>query len=507
VKPLRDYQTNAVNHLWGAFGNNEKVVLAASTGAGKTRLAAEVFMMAREKRLRVAFCVPFLSLIDQTFDAFVEAGMDEGDISIIQADNPFQNYAKPIQICSVDTLVRRKYLPEVDIVIFDEGHRSSKLYSRWMKEFPDNKFAALSATPWSRGMRDIWDRLIIVATTRDLITKGYLCDYKYFAPSSPDLSGVSIVAGDYHEGQLSDVMKKAELVADIVRTWKEKAEGRPTLAFCVSRDHAKEVQSQFLSEGISCGYVDAYTPVSERKELIKKLESGELKVLANIGTMTTGVDCPSIGCIIFARPTKSEMLFLQCIGRGLRIHPFKDKLLVLDHSDTGLNLGLPCTIHHEELLPGKVDKATRQAQKEAKEKLKLKPHKCKQCNHVHEATLMVCPSCGHIRKRASDVVMREGYLTELRLDGTQKASLNADMALRQDWYSGFLFIALEKGYKEGWAFHKFVEKFKSPPDGLRKVAKQPSLSVRSYIRSKQIAFAKARAKAEGYKEMGKRPLY
>jgi hypothetical protein len=103
--------------------------------------------------------------------------------------------------------------------------------------------------------------------------------------------------------------------------------------------------------------------------------------------------------------------------------------------------------------------------------------------------------------------MREGYLTELRLDGTQKASLNADMALRQDWYSGFLFIALEKGYKEGWAFHKFVEKFKSPPDGLRKVAKQPSLSVRSYIRSKQIAFAKARAKAEGYKEMGKRPLY
>jgi predicted Zn-ribbon and HTH transcriptional regulator len=182
-------------------------------------------------------------------------------------------------------------------------------------------------------------------------------------------------------------------------------------------------------------------------------------------------------------------------------------LLVLDHSDTGLNLGLPCTIHHEELLPGKVDKATRQAQKEAKEKLKLKPHKCKQCNHVHEATLMVCPSCGHIRKRSSDVVMREGYLTELRLDGTQKASLNADMALRQDWYSGFLFIALEKGYKEGWAANQYRNKFSTWPDGLRKVAKQPSLSVRSYVRSRQIAYAKAKAKAEGYKEMGKRPLY
>jgi superfamily II DNA or RNA helicase len=302
-------------------------------------------------------------------------------------------------------------------------------------------------------------------------------------------------------------MSKTELVADVVRTWKEKAEGRPTLCFCVSRNHAKEVQSQFLAEGISCAYVDAYTPVDERKDIIKKLERGEFKVVVNIGTLTTGLDAPFVSCISLCRPTKSESLFVQILGRGLRTHSFKQHLLVLDHSDTGLNLGLPCTIHHEELLPGKVDKATRQAQKEAKEKLKLKPHKCKQCNHVHEATLMVCPSCGHIRKRSSDVVMREGYLTELRLDGTQKASLNADMALRQDWYSGFLFIALEKGYKEGWAFHKFVEKFKSPPDGLRKVAKQPSLSVRSYIRSKQIAFAKARAKAEGYKEMGKRPLY
>jgi superfamily II DNA or RNA helicase len=498
---LRQYQQSAVDHLWQAFENNEKVVLAAPTGAGKTLLAAEVFMMAREKKLRVSFCVPFLSLIDQTFDSFVRAGMDENDISIIQADNPYQNYAKPIQICSVDTLVRRKHLPEVDIVLFDESHRSSKLYQRWMKEYPNNKFAGLSATPWSRGMRDIWDRLIIVATTRELITQGFLCDYKYYAPSSPDLSGVSIVAGDYHEGQLSDVMKKAELVADIVRTWKEKAENRPTLCFCVSRDHAREVQSQFLEEGIPCDYVDANTPVSERKAIIRRLESGEIKVIVNIGTMTTGVDCPSIACVIMARPTKSEMLFLQCIGRGLRTHPSKKELLVLDHSDTGLNLGLPCTIHHEQLLPGKVDKATRQAQKEAKEKSALKPHKCVSCKHLHDPSLMVCPSCGHIRKRVSDVITREGYLTELSRDGTQKVSHNQDIQLRQDWYSGFLFVAMERGYKEGWAANQYRNKFSTWPNGLKKVAKQPSLAVRSYIRSRQIAFAKAKAKERAQADM------
>jgi DNA repair protein RadD len=261
------------------------------------------------------------------------------------------------------------------------------------------------------------------------------------------------------------------------------------------------VQSQFLEEGIPCDYVDANTPVSERKAIIRRLESGEIKVIVNIGTMTTGVDCPSIACIIMARPTKSEMLFLQCIGRGLRTHPSKKELLVLDHSDTGLNLGLPCTIHHEELLPGKVDKATRQAQKEAKEKSALKPHKCVSCKHLHEPSLMVCPSCGHIRKRVSDVITREGYLTELSRDGTQKVSPNQDTQLRQDWYSGFLFIAMEKGYKEGWAANQYRNKFSTWPSGLRKVAKPPSLAVRGYVRSRQIAFAKAKAKERAQADM------
>jgi hypothetical protein len=109
---------------------------------------------------------------------------------------------------------------------------------------------------------------------------------------------------------------------------------------------------------------------------------------------------------------------------------------------------------------------------------------------------MVCPSCGNVRQKFSDVVMREGYLTELSRNGSQKAVQGVDMVLRQDWYSGFLFVAMEKGYSQGWAAHQYKSKFNSWPDNLRKVAKQPSLAVRSYIRSRQIAYAKGKAKAE-----------
>ena len=170
--------------------------------------------------------VPFLSLIDQTFKAFVKAGLPEDDISIVQSNHPLCNYEKPIQICSADTLVRRPKLPEVDMVIFDEVHRRSKLYKRWMTECPEYSFVGLSATPWARGMAEEWDRLIIVSTTRQLISDGYLSDYKYFAPFSPDLSGVKIVAGDYHEGQLAGAMNKTEITADIVKTWVDRKSTR-----------------------------------------------------------------------------------------------------------------------------------------------------------------------------------------------------------------------------------------------------------------------------------------
>ena len=497
VKILRPYQENAVSHLWEAFNTKERVVLAAPTGAGKTAMASSIFMQARKKGLRVGFCVPFLSLIDQTFDAFVSEGLDENEISLVQADNPLKNYAKPIQICSVDTLVRRKELPQVDIVIFDECHRQSKLYQRWMTEEPTANFAGLSATPWARGMAETWDRLIIVETTRNLIDNGYLSSYKYYAPSSPDLSGVRIIAGDYDEGELGRAMNRPELIADIVDTWKDKGENRPTICFCVTRDHAKEVQSAFLINGIAAGYCDAFSSVKERKEILNQLKIGELKVIVNVGVFTTGLDAPFLSCLILARPTKSEMLFLQIIGRGLRLFEGKQNCLVLDHSDTGLNLGLPCQIHHDHLLPGKLTKQQKAAAKEAANEKSNKPHKCINCNHLHEMHLMICPSCGHVRKRTSDVIMHDGYLSELSLDGTQNVVANVSHELRQDWYSGLLFIAMERNYNHGWAAHKFKEKFGNYPNDYRKKAVPPSNAVRSWVRSRQIAYAKAKARSEG----------
>jgi DNA repair protein RadD len=122
-------------------------------------------------------------------------------------------------------------------------------------------------------------------------------------------------------------MDKDALVADVVDTWLQRAEGRPTFCFAVNRVHANHLQQKFLAAGVQAGYVDAYTDKDERREVARQFHAGEIKVVCNVGVLTTGIDW-DVRCIILARPTKSEMLFVQMIGRGLRTADGKNDCLI-----------------------------------------------------------------------------------------------------------------------------------------------------------------------------------
>jgi DNA repair protein RadD len=499
MKPLRPYQEHSISELRESLMRGEKPVLSAPTGAGKTRIASEIFSLARARHRRVVFVVPFLSLINQTWKAFVEAGIDEREIGIIQANHPLTDYSRPVQIASIDTLVRRPKLPETDIVIFDECHKQSKVHERWMLTAPDSWFIGLSATPWARGMDALWSKMIIVSTLAELIEQGYLSPFKYFAPAQPDLSGIKITAGDYQQDQLAERMSRADLVADIVSTWLNKGEMRPTFCFAVNRKHAAEIQAQFEAAGISAGYVDAYTEVEEREVLIEKLRVGDIKVLCNVGTMTTGVDAPFVSCIILARPTKSEMLFIQIVGRGLRIYPEKKDCLILDHSNTGLTLGRPDEITHNDFVSGtKADAGTKE--KEEKEKKEKLPRLCFQCQAVLPAATKVCPECGTaIKMSSSEIYTRDGDLAELGKDGKiQKVTPQ----IKQRWWSGLLYIAEEKGKSRSWALANYKARFGVWPRGVHDTPEWPTAEIRMYLQHKAIAYAKMMEKKNKMKRAG-----
>lgn len=490
IRELRPHQVAGIEALREALrAGKRRPVLQAATGAGKTLLAAQIIEMALDKGKRALFTVPRISLIDQTVDAFMHEGLV--DVGVIQAAHEMTDPTRRVQVASVQTLMRRE-VPLTDLVIVDECHLAFDWVHAWMRQEAWKRvpFIGLSATPWTKGLGQHWDHLVVAATTRDLIEQGLLSPYRCFAPSHPDLSDVKTQAGDYAVGQLSKAMSKPKLVADVVQTWLEKAEDRPTLCFCVDRAHAKHVQQRFLAANVPCGYIDAYSKPEERQTLERDFRSGAIRVACSVGVLTTGIDW-DVRCISLARPTKSEMLFVQMIGRGLRTALGKQDCLILDHSDTTLRLGFPADIHREILDDGK-ERAKSEGSSEGL------PKKCSQCSFLKPPKLARCPSCGFEAKhgpRAQEV--RDGRLIEVTPRKDKPMNLNKQREL----FGQIRAYARSKGYSYGWASHTFREMTGEWPNAVKKAPeRKPGPELLNWLKSQRIAFAKAQKPLRKFSE-------
>lgn len=484
---LHPHQERALADLRASLSSgHRRPMLQAPTGAGKTVLAASIVQGALAKGKRVLFVVPFLSLVDQTVAAFGAQGI--ACVGVMQGFHPMTDGTQPVQVASVQTLQRRM-LPLADIVIVDEAHRWFRFYGEWMSrpEWQNVPFVGLSATPWTKGLGRHYDDLIVAATTAELIENGLLSPFRVFAPAHPDLSDVKVVAGDYHEGELSDVMSGPKLVAGVVSTWLRLGEDRPTLCFAVDRAHARRIVSEFEAAGVPTAYVDANTPRDEREKIGRRLAERQVRVVVNVFCLTTGVDW-DVRCIVLARPTKSEMLFVQIIGRGLRTAPGKQDCLILDHSDTTLRLGFVSDIHHESLDTG--EKAKSSSVK--REKAPPLPKECPSCAFLRPAGVHQCPSCGFAPERQSAIEEHDGELVQL--NGRRKGRHEATPHDHQQFYSMLVFVQQQRGYAQGWVAHKFKERFGHWPRGLIEAPAAPDTAFLNWMKSQQIAFAKRRQK-------------
>jgi len=490
--PLRPLQQAAMDQLKSSLrAGKRRIVLQAATGFGKTILGAHMAAGALEKGNRCAFVVPQLSLIDQTFTRFVENGISPGDMGVMQADHPWRRPAAPLQICSVQTVDRRGF-PEVKFVIVDEAHIRFKAIDRWVATRPDVLFFGLSATPWSRGMGEIWDDLIVPTTLADLIAAGDLCKFRVFAAAKPDLSGVRTVAGEYHEGELSSLMSGKEIVADVVTTWLEKAAGLPTLLFAVDRAHAATLHEQFNEAGVPSAYVDGETPREERLDVLKRYAAGEFKIICSVATMITGIDV-TCRCIVDAAPTKSEIRHVQKIGRGLRNESGKESCLILDHAGNCLRLGLPTEIGRTTLRTGKSDEAEA---REGKQKSEPLPRECAGCGNVIPARVRVCDGCGLEAKRQSDVRTVDGELVELGTPAAPKAKATPAIERlrtqgKQAVFSQLWGVATRSGKSEKFVLAKYKAIFGVWPRGLSPLAASPSPELSSWLHAERIKWAKS----------------
>lgn len=478
-KTIRPHQQRAIDMLRQSLARgSRRTVLQAGTGFGKTFVSASIIRSALNKGKRVVFTVPRISLVNQSLAEF--EAEDINDIGVIQASHErFDPYA-PVQIASLATLRKRDFKPDCDLVIVDEAHMEPKVIYEWMAEKPKMPFIGLTATPWARGMGEHWQDLVSPISLSELIEAGYLSPFSVYAPSHPDLSGVGTGAsGDYKENQLSDVMQDSVLVADVVSMWKRYASGLPTLVFAVDLAHAKKIQEQFAQAGIAMGYVECNTDVVERRILLDRMERGEIAGIVSVGTMTTGVDA-DVRCIVLARPTKSEALFVQMIGRGLRTAPGKSECIILDHSDNHARLGFVTDIRHEHMPQGKPPES------KMRERPESIPRECSKCGTLR--TRGPCPSCGHEPQRQSDIEFEAGELR--KLEPKEKKPPKPKFEDKQAFWSMALWIDQARGKGGKLAKGLYKGRFDVWPRGLSDNPVQPSPEFLSYERSRRIAYTK-----------------
>ena len=463
-----------------------RLVAQAPTGYGKTVLIAHRLRLLQDTCKRALLIVPTLSLIDQSVEKLYAEGVR--DIGVIQASHVMTNWARPIQIASVQTLTRRG-VPDADEIHIDEVHRWFDLYPKLLADprFASTPIVGWSATPWTKGLGKHFERLIVGATTQDLIDEKLLSPFRAFAPASPDLSSVRTVAGDFRDDDLAAAMNKVELVADVATTWLERAEGRPTLCFAVDRAHARGLQQQFQSENIPAEYIDCYTDAAERNAIARRFHNGVTKVVCNVGCLTTGIDW-DVRCIVLARPTKSEVLYVQMIGRGLRTAAGKTDCLILDHSDNHARLGFVTDIHHEEL-----DDGVRHAQRHQSTRDEPLPKPCPKCTFLKPAKVHVCPCCGFAPAPQTRAVHLDGELVEVGAAARAKSAVR-DGVDEITFYCELKGYAIERQFSEGWCAHQFKAKFNNgfPPWAWRHFApRTPTSATRAWIRSRSIAWARS----------------
>ena len=325
----------------------------------------------------------------------------------------------------------------------------------------------------------------------ELIKLGLLVKSRVYAPIDPDLEGVRTQAGDYIISQLAGRMNTDQLVGDAVTHWLKYGERRPTVAFAVDVAHSVHLRDEFLRAAVRAEHLDGNTPIQERAEILARLASGETEVVTNCMVLTEGWDMPPISCEILARPTKHMGLFRQMIGRVLRSSPGKADAIILDHSGAVFRHGLP-EDHVEWTL--EVDgRALNPAQVKRKSGEEHKLRECPQCQ-----VLMLVPPCGNCgwmpvqRGRYHEVA--DGELG-LVVNGSRASGTQYSPAEKRQWHGMFAAIQQERGRSPGWVAHTFKAKFGAwPPWGSSPEPIPPTAEARSWVRSRDIAWAKTQEK-------------
>lgn len=332
---LRPYQQEAKEAVFEQWGNGiRKTLLVLPTGCGKTIVFAKVAEDCVRKGDRVLILAHRGELLDQAADKLKKTtGLNS---AVEKAESSCLGSWFRVVVGSVQTLMREKRLgqfPEdyFNTIIIDEAHHCiSDSYQKVLEHFPEAHVLGVTATPDRGDMRNLgqyFESLAYEYTLPKAIKEGYLTPIKALTiPLKIDMSGVAVQAGDFKASDIGTALDP--YLEGIAQEMQKYCADKKTVVFLPLVKTSQKFRDVLNTYGFRAAEVNGDS--QDRAEILADFESGKYNVLCNSMLLTEGWDCPSVDCVVVLRPTKVRSLYCQMVGRGTRLSPGKEHLLLLD---------------------------------------------------------------------------------------------------------------------------------------------------------------------------------
>jgi len=368
---LRPYQKQAIQKTLEAIQQKKsnKLVWVMATGTGKTvafaDLAAQIIATTNKKVLILAHRE---ELLDQAQNKVLQTDPTL-NVSIEQAENISDHLNGNVIIASIPTLGRQgssrllKFDPkDFGLIIVDEAHHASaKSYVNVLRHFgvlkprekdeekdqeeildadwnKDCLLLGVTATPSradNKGIDAVFDEVVFEYDIIKAIKEGYLSPIRAIrVKTATDISHIKKTAGDFNIHDLEEAVNTKDRNELIVKAYKEMIPGKQAILFAVDIKHALDIVETFIAGEVNTSFVFGSTDKESRVQRLQAFNDKKINVMVNVGVLTEGVDIPSVDAVLMARPTASGILYSQMLGRGTRLYPGKDHLMVIDFVDT-----------------------------------------------------------------------------------------------------------------------------------------------------------------------------
>lgn len=355
---LRPHQIEAKAKIFEAWNTYDAVMLQMPTGTGKTYLFTSLIndLLTNYKRwhkeINILIVAHRTELLDQISATLSRYGIAHG---FIQGTRE-QHLWKRVQVGSIMSLLTDKNRYNVerqrfDYIIVDEAHHSlAANYVSLFGMFPAAKKLGVTATPCRLNhepFTSLYEYLITAPQISWFIKNHLLADFDYVSikPTSEmqRLINNSEVAdtGDFVNRDLDNTLNNNRIRAKLFKAYEEYAKGKKGIIYAINKLHAANIAELYSSNGVKAVAIDCDTPKEERQALIAAFKESKIMVLVNVDIFTEGFDCPNVEFIQLARPTLSLSLYLQQVGRGLRVVEGKDKTIIIDNVGLYNRFGLP----------------------------------------------------------------------------------------------------------------------------------------------------------------------